>query len=65
MFWPDIFPSLRETKRRSNLNVGVVISIHPKERYIWVQVRIPQETYKAVLVDNGVKQYIAHRRAIY
>ena len=59
MFWLDICPSLRGTKsavchcepvegRRGNL-------IHPKERYIWVQVRILHETDKAALVDNGMK----------
>jgi len=51
MFWPDISPSLREAKQRSNLN-------HPKERYTWAQVRILRETDKAILVDNGMKIWI-------
>ena len=62
MLWPDIVPSLRRTKssvchcesaegRRGNLN-------YPKERYIWVQVRILHDTNKAVLVDNGIKTWI-------
>ena len=51
MFWPDIFPSLREAKRRSNL-------MCPKEKYIWVQIRILHETEKAILVDNGMKIWI-------
>lgn len=29
--------------------------MHPRERYIWVQVRILHETDKAVLVNNGMK----------
>ena len=32
--------------------------VHPKERYIWVQVRILYETDKAILVDNGMKIWI-------
>ena len=48
MFWSDIFPSLREEKRRSNL-------IHPKERHIWVQVSILHKTEEAILIDNGTK----------
>ena len=32
--------------------------INPKERYIWVQVRILYETDKAILVDNGMKIWI-------
>ena len=30
----------------------------PKERYIWVQVRILRETEKAILIDNGMKIWI-------
>ncbi len=36
--------------------------IHPKERYIWAQVRILYETDKAVLVDNGMKIWIPKSR---
>jgi len=32
--------------------------VHPKERYIWIQVRILYETDKAILVDNGMKIWI-------
>ena len=32
--------------------------MHPKERHIWVHVRILRETNKAVLVDNGIKIWI-------
>jgi len=35
---------------------------HPRERYIWVQVRILHETIKAVLVDNGMKTWIPKSR---
>jgi len=55
MFWPDIVPSLREAKRRSNL-------VYSKERYIWTQIRILHETDKAVLVDNGAKIWIPKSR---
>jgi len=36
--------------------------MHPKERYIWAQVRILHETDKAVLVDNGMKIWIPKSR---
>ncbi len=36
--------------------------MHPKEKYIWVQVRILHETDKAVLVDNGIKIWIPKSR---
>ena len=36
--------------------------MHPKEKYIWVQVRILHETDKAVLVDNGMKIWIPKSR---
>jgi hypothetical protein len=36
--------------------------MHPKERYIWVQVRILHETEKAVLVDNDTKIWIPKSR---
>jgi len=66
MLWPDIFPSLRGTRssvchcepaegRRGNLN-------YPKERYIWVQVRILRETDKAILADHGMKIWIPKSR---
>ncbi len=32
--------------------------MHPKERYIWVQIRILHETDKAILADNGTKTWI-------
>ena len=32
--------------------------MHPKERYVWAQVRIVRETDKAILVDNGAKIWI-------
>ncbi len=51
MFWPDISPSLREAKQRSNL-------MHSKETYIWAQVCILRETDKAILVNNGMKIWI-------
>ena len=36
--------------------------MHPKERYIWVQVRILCETKKAILIDNGMKIWIPKSR---
>ena len=42
MFWP----------------VSTYRLIRPKERCIWVQVRILRETDKAVLVDNEMKIWI-------
>ena len=36
--------------------------IYPKERYIWAQIRIIHETYKAILVDNGRKLWIPKSR---
>jgi hypothetical protein len=36
--------------------------MHPKERYIWAQVKIIRETEKAVLVDNGRKIWIPKSR---
>ena len=32
--------------------------MHPKERYIWVKIRILHETEKAILIDNGMKIWI-------
>ncbi len=57
MFWPDIFSRHCESSngRRGNL-------IHPKERYIWAQVRVLHETDKAVLVDHGMKTWIPKLR---
>ncbi len=40
-------------------SLSVYRLMHPRERYIWVQVRILHETYKAVLVNNGMKIWIA------
>jgi hypothetical protein len=53
MFWPDILPRHCGSAegRRGNLS-------HPKERYVWVQVRILHETEKAILIDNGMKIWI-------
>ena len=36
--------------------------MHPKERYIWAQIRILYETDKAILVDNGMKIWIPKSR---
>jgi len=36
--------------------------MHPKERYIWTQVRILHETDKAILVDNSMKIWIPKSR---
>jgi len=36
--------------------------IHPKEKYIWAQVRILKETNKAILVDNGMKIWLPKSR---
>jgi len=36
--------------------------MHPKEKYIWVQVRIVHETDKAVLIDKGMKTWIPKSR---
>jgi hypothetical protein len=43
MFWP----------------LSVYRLMYPKERYVWVQVRILHETDKAVLIDKGMKTWIA------
>ena len=36
--------------------------LHPKERYIWVQVRILHETEKAILAENDMKIWIPKSR---
>jgi len=36
--------------------------IRPKERYVWVQIRILHETNKVVLVDDGMKIWIPKSR---
>jgi len=46
MFWP----------------LSVYRLMYPKERCIWVKVRILHETEKAVLVDNGMKIRIPKSR---
>ena len=46
MFWP----------------LSIYRLMHPKERYIWVQVRILHETDKAVLIDNDMKAWIPKLR---
>jgi len=38
------------------LNIRNLLS--PKEKYLWVQVRILHETDKAILVDNGTRTWI-------
>jgi len=58
MFWLNIFLSLREAKRRSNLKAYKAISYIPKKRYIWTQIRILHRADKAILVDNGMKIWI-------
>ena len=42
MFWP----------------LSIYRLMHPKEKYLWVQIRILHETDKAVLIDNGMKIWI-------
>ncbi len=46
MFWP----------------LSVYRLMHPKEIYIWAQVRILHETDKAIFVDNGTKIWIPKSR---
>jgi len=46
MFWP----------------LSVYRLMHPKERYIWVQVRILRETDKAILIDNGMTIWVPKSR---
>lgn len=36
--------------------------LYPKEKYIWVPVRIIHETEKAILVDNGRELWIPKSR---
>jgi len=43
----------------SRPKAGVAISGHPREKYIWVQVRILHETDKAVSVNNGKEIYVS------
>ena len=40
------------------LPFGIYNLLNP-ERYIWVKVRILHETDKAILIDNGMKTWIA------
>ena len=42
MFWP----------------LSIYRLMHPRERYIWIQIRILHETDKAVLINNGMKIWI-------
>jgi len=35
---------------------------HPKERHIWVKIRILHETEKAILIDNGMRIWIPKSR---
>ena len=46
MFWP----------------LSIYRLMHPRKRYIWVQVRILHETDKAILADNGMKIWIPKSR---
>jgi len=62
MFGVNIFLSLREAKRRSNLKAYKAISYIPKKRYIWAQIRILHETDKTILVDNDMKIWILKSR---
>jgi len=36
--------------------------LYPKEKYVWAQVHILQETEKAILIDNGIKICIPKSR---
>jgi len=36
--------------------------LYPKEKYVWAQVHILQETEKAILIDNGMKIWIPKSR---
>ena len=40
------------------LPFGIYNLLNP-ERYIWLQIRILHETDKAILIDNGMKIWIA------
>jgi len=62
MFWCDILLSLREVLTTKQSQSWYSKFIYPKERYIWVQVRILHETEKAILVDNGMKIWIPKSR---
>jgi len=43
-------------------SLSVYRLMHPRERYIWVQIRILHETDKAILIDNGIKIWIPKSR---
>jgi len=56
MFWLTFFCRCESAEgRRGNL-------IHPKEKYIWAQVRILHETDKAILIDNGMIIWVPKSR---
>jgi len=46
MFWP----------------LSIYRLMHPKEKYIWVQIRTLHETDKALLVDNGMRIWLPKSR---
>jgi len=62
MSWLDIFLSLREALATKQSQGGYSNLLYPKEKYIWVQVRILHETDKAILIDNGTKVWIPKSR---
>ncbi len=60
MFCPNIFLSLREATKQSQSRQSNLM--HPKERYIWTQVRILHRTGNSALVDNGMKIWVPKSR---
>jgi len=69
--YPKVYTSIEKLQQKLvNIKEGnpmfwplsVYRLMHPKERYIWVQVRILRETDKAVLIDNGMKTWIPKSR---
>jgi hypothetical protein len=62
MSWSRIFASLREVLTTKQSQNGYSKFIYPKERYIWVQIRILHETEKAILIHNGMKIWIPKSR---
>lgn len=56
MFWPRFSCHCESAEgKRGNLN-------YPKERHIWVKIRILHETEKAILIDNGMKIWLPKSR---
>ena len=62
MLWSDIFLSLRGALATKQSQSGYGKFVYPREKYVWVQVRILHETDKAVLVDTGTKIWIPKSR---